>query len=1004
LKVRVTSDGGSLEYLRFEPSTGDTSSAATMVDGVITLPLTLLDLDKAAKDNLVVYFRHIDEVKRVSDPTSYATFTFADVQLASSYVTYVTDSLRITYVPSAKASFYNIVRLDHGDMPAGSTIAFQGVSYTAENTPQLYCGAQTPLSADQGTFTLASAITATEPCFARFTAYELVNSYWQVTTTINSVSTNVYAHASTVATASPAVISPAALVVNKPATVTLRIPDFTTAFVQDNTPISFQFDVNAMSITEAKCGTIVGTVDAQGVNIPLMTATAPLSSLGDFNCEITLTPLLASIAPKFTDVSIIGHSFPEITLPAFRDNYAPSVTITFPPGPLSQEKTYEVAFQVAELNIGLDSTLSFSSELADPLFNIQYCTDNDGIVDSYSDSVTFYSARSESDAPLSFTCTMSFYYISAAPTPFAIKYVNGETTADFTATASATRTNLVEMKLISTTPNSVVYEASLLIESGTYAKRHVSAWGPGYDRATISSNCNRDVDFAFEFVSAQEGQVATCIITVVVQDAYDPAVAEQPLVLTWSDESTVQLPFLNGIAPTLCAKMSTNQVLFSFYNTDTATVLIENVWDLHIPSDAPINLISLTDDTTVVGKVIASADGKHLEASVNAESVLLVDGKYSVKVPCYFSLGGISDTAVHPYKFRVKFTAGSATTTVRYVFGEATYRQRAAAAAGVVVPGAPYDVELTWSVAGNRGDLVIDYNNTVLKAPISCFAATTEDGDYSHQVEFTANEFSLSVALSEENTFLVYENVRVALKCSFDTLTEEELPRSGVFSKAIHVSFKNLNGRVLHSAPVIVATPYYAPTTALVHEFTFERDTLFAADLLARLAQLYANGLREIVPALEDGQVRITRQIFVAPPPAKDTIPAPIITQFAPAAGSSVDVSFAVTSTDAVTVISDDLTAAGDAISTSFTNAGFSFAPKSLTETVIDGECASRCGLGCALCAEGETCSLDSDCMEAHCNSNGVCGPEPSPPGPTNAAHIATLSMTALVLTIFLMF
>jgi len=90
-----------------------------------------------------------------------------------------------------------------------------------------------------------------------------------------------------------------------------------------------------------------------------------------------------------------------------------------------------------------------------------------------------------------------------------------------------------------------------------------------------------------------------------------------------------------------------------------------------------------------------------------------------------------------------------------------------------------------------------------------------------------------------------------------------------------------------------------------------------------------------------------------------------------------------------------DVDAAADDIAAAFS--AYTITAKPANDAVVDGECATRCGLGCALCADGEACSVNEDCVGGNCNASGVCGAESGTPDPDNSASTTSLSFVVVV-------
>ena len=157
---------------------------------------------------------------------------------------------------------------------------------------------------------------------------------------------------------------------------------------------------------------------------------------------------------------------------------------------------------------------------------------------------------------------------------------------------------------------------------------------------------------------------------------------------------------------------------------------------------------------------------------------------------------------------------------------------------------------------------------------------------------------------------------------------------------------------------------------------------LFSA-LSRKSSDVTCIALRAKVPALLNGQVAVTAQRLERISPENVSAPRLISSRLA-ASGYTVVVTFTTTPTESVVVTRVDVDAAAMASAAAFIDIATLDVAK---DAIVSGECAYRCGLGCALCFEGEACVVDGDCKDGNCKVSGVCGP-PS----KNAASVTSLS------------
>jgi len=451
------------------------------------------------------------------------------------------------------------------------------------------------------------------------------------------------------------------------------------------------------------------------------------------------------------------------------------------------------------------------------------------------------------------------------------------------------------------------------------------------------------------------------------------------------------------------ARLIGTRIFLAFKNANTDSLTIENIWGINIPTTAPIVVFSAADGTTEVGQV-SSQDKETLVVSFQSGFVENINGKYSIPT-CLFDLITLQNYPLQSRSAEAKFTVGSKTIAIPTDVD--LYSLASASSAAKLTPDAAHAVSMRLRVAGNKGQLILDYSNTALASPQHC--ATMVDADdeaFSHPVEFTAQDGVLSFTLTDDTVF-VGDSLYVGLKCVFQTVSVSDFTKNlRHYKKTIIVSIKSETDTLLFSTPVQVDTPYVPPVTVVAHTLAFQRSLLFDATAIAALTPVYAAALRTVLAGVQDDQVAVAAQLLRDVDGA--VVPARIATAFdvsGVAAGDVVvDVTFTTTSTESVPVTVADVEAASQAILDAFAASAYAATASSVSaeERILDGECAYRCGQGCALCVNGEMCYTDEDCVDGHCNDKNVCGPDSKPnPQPDNSAapttYIAALWMLFMV-------
>ena len=997
-----------LEFMRFEPRTSTTEPDSSIVkDGMRSVSLNFLDTNAVTATNFQVIMRHVPKLDYEGEPVpivvrtwikdSNATYTgIPDIQPNFSLV-----DLTISAAPSAFTTLYSVLKIDHPDMVTTDSFTLNGgFVHTGGVAPELRCDGVPAVTIADNKFTLATDVFMDQPCYVVLQGSYTLPGIWSITATTasGSVKVNAYAAAPVADTAVPTATSTSVLVKDVAAAVKLTFPDFTTALAPaDNMVFEFNYDAAQMSISQVTCAGVTGTINAGKVSVLFTKDTVPLASYGPATCTIGLTPLAAAAAPVFTNVLLLGKTLTNIALPVFQAAYEPKITIAFPAGPVFKGAAMSaVRYTFDQIIPAGGGTLTFTSkDVAGQLFTITSCSS----ASASGDVITLLGTA------LSATCNFAPLYASDAPISLTVTYAppNGGTVVvfnDFPAPASYQQGTVVTLfdqtadtltyRFTRTTtevdPTGVVILSNMLITPTTTIESDC-AYAAASDNIYIRYNIPAGV------------LRGTCDVRVVFKTGYNPDAQSDRMYMYFSpDDQNIYFPVVKGSVPSVVAGFANNRNTFSFANTDSATAQIENVWGVVATSANPIKVRPVADDTAVAGNAVTSTDGRTLTVTFLEGYVKNENNKYSVDL-CFLDIPALYNKILQTTSLAAKFTVGS-TSTVAY-FDDPYIRVDDAATDAVLKANAKYEVAMDMYLAGNHANFVIDYKNTALASVDKCFAAISFDTtDYATPVTFTTKGASIAIALTESITFARSSNVGLRLKCVFNTATAAAIANKvGPFAKTIVAAVKGANNVDFFSAPVPVAIPFVAPKLAVAQIMTFTHSTLFTSTELAALAKQYATGLRKTVAALLDSQVIVTGQKLIAATPSENAVPSPIATQFALAADTTVDVTFtSAASTDAPVTATEIATATPDIVA-AFSS--YTVTPNTAEEAIVDGECATRCGLGCALCAEGAACSADADCIAGRCNTSGVCGPESEPtPGNDNAASSATISIAVVAVIV----
>ena len=990
----VNNEAGRLEFMSIEPSVVGVANPISVRDGFMYIPLTSLDAGAATVDNLKVHFRH------VAKPGQSASASFdlsiihdnsGNVLIDDQFVFDAT-TLFVGVVPSAASALYNVVKINHPDMALGDTLSFNELTYPPADKPKLYCDGQAEIVAVDNTFTLAAAATASQPCYAYFPAYTLAKNYWSFTATINTVPTTFYA---TAKPSAAAVARSGALVQQIAATVTLIVPDFTSKFIGGNSDLVFSFDKTQMDVTAITCASVSGSVDASAstAKVTFTVDSVPLSSYGNLTCTVSVTPKLVVAAPVFSSVSVFGRTLPNIALRPFQAAYNPVVKVHFPSPVVAKDSSHTVTFTTDQLEITDKDTISIASAIVGDFITIDSCVDP---AKASSGVIGFLAAYAGSAPALTFTCVLTFKYVSYEPVPIKLQFTKDATGAitEFDAVAPVSAVPGFVLNHVATTDTMAVYKSTYFsltpaTQNLEFRLDFADYW---YD-VSLDTDCSDSLKLRTQLyvpVSVtQEQPLVTCEIRVVFKADYIPRLVEKEIELyTSGDGQSIKLPVVKSAQPKIVAGVFNGVVSFSFNNADSKSVTIDNIWGL----TESVKVYSYDEgQLEAVGQVTVSADGRTLVASISGGVIFENNNKYTV-YPCYFPVKGLFDQPLQAFAAFAKFSVGSLSTVVRT--SENLYSIVAPPVSdAILTPGQTYDVAFDMIVAGNKAKVVLDYTNTAFTSVVGCFVSTQALSPvFSIPANITTAGTTVAIALTEKSVVSGLQ-LSFGVKCTFNTMSAAAVEsKAGHFAKTIRLSVRSALNSEFFSAPVAVAIPYVAPINVVAHVVSFQRSELFTSSELAALARQYASGLRAKVANLKDDQIAVTRQQLVdTPAPYTVAVPAPITTQFLINANTAVEITFATTTTTAVPVSTTDVNGAAADITSAFTT--YSATPLVADMAIIDGSCSTRCGLGCTLCAQGEACSTNGDCIDGYCGAAGYCGMDVTP---NSAAAVKTVSMAVL--------
>ena len=1008
LRVSVNvDDAGKFEFIGLEPSVAGIETNVEIKDGFLHIPLNSLDETAATATNLKLKFRHISHpgffdsntfnlsVFDVDSGDQIGEDTLVPLSAATVWVGFVP-----TLDPMSPASHYNLVQLNHPGLAANDKIAMHGIVLPDQSTATLLCGAAAAVTASaEGVFTIAETILPEEPCYIHLPVmYQLNTEYWSFTATISGISTTLYF--STAFTDTPRVVSGAS-VRGETATITLNIPDITTALevVNGSYEVSFKYSTQALSVDAISCAAVDGTVDTT-VSPPVVTVTFDqdtknLANYGNLQCSVTVTINANAelTAPKFTSVSVLGHTYDDFVLPPVQTAYVPSITASFPVGTVIQNIVYPVTITIDQMAIGVDDTITFTGPVVGDFVAVNSCEEPAYLSGN---NITFSSERAASEPKLTIVCQIASQYKSIVPFDGKVVFTRSADgtfkEADVTVPAAVAVGPELFMQFAYVTDNMAVYRADLSSPNPTeidvmhrFELLNADMW---YD-VSLKSNCTSyyssrtSIEIIFPMTIAKTVEV--CEIYVVFASDYIPELLATPIVITSSSgQISENVP---AVKSTTEAKITANivpeTVSFTFSNVDSNILTIDNIWGL----TESVKVYAYKEDPLVdVG--LASVDGSRLKVTFKTGKLIEKNGKYSV-YGCYFSLNGLAQQVTQSYYADATFTIGSASTVARSP--NSIYALTFASADAILVPGGEYEVIVEFAVAGNKANVVLDFTNTALTAVARCHTASAM-GLYDVPATHSVNGYTVSVAVTENNV-VEDMNLVFGLKCVFNAASADAIAKKvGPYAKTIIASIR-AGSTDLFSVPVAVNIPFFKPLGAISQVVSFQRANLFTSNELADLAKKYVDALRSRVSTLQSSQVGITRQTTVTLSP--ESVPSPIFTQFVSTANTYVEVTFATTTTTAAPVSTADVDAVIPTLSTAFATYNYDSAMNS-KDTVVDGGCATRCGLGCSLCADGQACSINGDCIGGYCGAAGLCGVDSITPN-SAAAFTTPMSVLALV-------
>jgi len=993
---------GTLAFHRLEVGGQIVAAEATVLDGAVDIPLTNID-DATPVQEIDVYCMHYAGLGAFT-PQSY-TLVVSRVQgeelVGSATLNLLQNSLYVSAIPSAKSSLYNIVKFGHPDMVEGDSIQINALTYPVGSEPYMRCeGLAEPIVAVESTFTLpaGASVLSTKFCYIILSSYTLGLPYWSVTAKAGTSTFHFAIAAATQDTAPPRVVSNTQLYKGVEATATLYLYDFTSALpVDGKTTIDITYDTTKMSIASVNCDSRPVTLDntAGSISIDYANAPVPLANYFQHSCSITLTPLVSVESHKFTSASILGKTV-DIALPSFKD-LTPSIAVAFPSA-VVKAVANTVELTISQVAFAVGDTIEFVNPLTGDFITLSSCS---GLtVDS--NKITFAQARAASISATAHDCTFTPNYESDTPIDFKVRVTRADAAAapktiDFDVVAPVTVQNGFHITYASQTGNTLVY--TLTHYENDYAELYtdISLNNPYDSDVQLETTCPLDYSESqritvYSYVTPQS-PFLKCEVRIVFKTTYDPTMYANKMTLTDHSLVNLEVPAVTLPEPAVAAYIDGNRVRFSFSSTDANTVTIDNIWGIAADAAKPIKVFAIIGEAEV-GQV--TVDGAVLRVSYQTDFVTENNGKYTAS-GAFFDLPSLHGTVLKSLDPEVKIVVGSVSIILEY--WTTPYGITWNVPDAKLTPGEQYEIVVHMDIGGNVAKFHLNHAGTALSSVMSCATASkmSEIPVYDTPVTLTIDGSSFSFALTETTTI---PKKSLGLKCIFNTVSAEQAKKkASSYAKAVTVSIKTFSNLDLFSSSLNIASPFFAPITAVTQVVSFQRSTLFTSSELATLGTTYAAGLRMKIPGVADSQVAVTGQeIDTSAVNPTDRVPKPIASKFTVSADTAVAVTFTTTSTASASVSVLDVDGAVGDITGAFS--AYTVTIKPAADAIIDGECANRCGLGCALCADGEACSVNEDCVGGHCNASGVCGDEagtPDPENPDNSASAASLSLVAVV-------
>ena len=977
-------------------------------DGFLDISLANID-ETAAFLSLLVYFVHIATPGSIAVAEYSLTVTRLNSMesLGSATIRLASNPLYIGFIPSAKWSTYKVVKIVHPDMSAGDTITFNDLTYLSDADPQLRCdGLADPIVAGGTTFTLPSgaSVSASQPCYAIFWSYGLFKPYWSITARVGVQSYHYAAIAETQDVAPPSATSDAPLVKSIQGTAKLHFPDFTSALApSDQTSITFAFDPTQLSIDELTCGPRVASIDATAgtVTISFADTPVPLAEYGTLTCDMKLTPLVSAEFPVLSATRTFGQIVGTVALPPFQD-LVPTVSFAFPSFVVKTAVT-AVELSISHLAVAAGDTVEIVKPLTEQFITLNSCV---GLTVS-ANKITFTEAFAAAAIAKTYLCSVTSTYLSEASVDFITRLTRAVAAAapiivDFNGVAPPSFTHGFQLSYVTQNESAAVYKVSYryLENTAVALDTKIILEGNDYLQASIETDCPtvtlKPYAVTLKGLVSSEFPLIECNLRVVFKssyypDMYNPDPDQRRLVLFDSTTGLVlDLPSVIFPQPSVVARIFHNRVVVTFSNTDANAVTINNIWGIATDDANPIKVYAAAGGAEVGHLTV---DDNFLNVNLNDDFVSTTDGKYSVSA-FYFDLPSLHGRSLQSHTTSVKFVVGSTSTAIEYTTLQ--YAVNCIYPSPILTPGELYALIITLRIADNVAKFTLDHTNTALTSVVSCAAKTRYDEDFLNPVHLITDNSSFSFVLASNNTILGDEGF-LSVKCMFETVSVEQAKKNvGKFTKNIKLAILAMSNLPLFSTWTSITTPYFAPLSAVSQVITIQRSKLFTSSELAVISKIYASALRKQVFALLDSQVAVTGQRLDSVIPSDPVVPDPIVSRLG---ADTVALTFTTSATLDVAVTSADVDAAAADIIAALS--GYSVTLSVAADAIVDGECAYRCGVGCALCAEGKECSADGDCTEGKCSAFAVCTSNAS--DPQNAASTASLSLIAVVALVTLL-